>query len=346
MRRRQTLSGRGDALGKDGSGRPHRRLTVADLRRLSVGSPSNYVLAPPRSVASDIVDGAIAVEKCRSGILVHTTATTELADGEIETQLPAGIRFGVVLEGALRFRVGAEPVDVAAGSDDSFFIALSAADTLRRTLNRGAFVRKAIVAVDDAWLRARFGDELESLPPMPRETNAAVTRWRSSSALKQIAADLAGHEEYDGALRDLYLESKALEFLARCMLELSQAVPPVSAAVASDARDERDGQSARRIRRRVDERLAANEIVDLAELAKSLGMSASKLQRKFKRYFGETVFGYVRRNRLEFARNALASRHVSVAEAAYLSGYNHTSNFSAAFKRAFGVAPRTWRDSH
>ena len=74
-------------------------------------------------------------------------------------------------------------------------------------------------------------------------------------------------------------------------------------------------------------------------VARATAMSSSALQRRFRRDTGLTVFEYVRSRRLEKVRDVLRQEDMSVSEAAFLAGYNHTSNFITAFRRQFGVTP-------
>ncbi|WVM94544.1 AraC family transcriptional regulator [Halopseudomonas pachastrellae] len=73
--------------------------------------------------------------------------------------------------------------------------------------------------------------------------------------------------------------------------------------------------------------------------ARATAMSTRALQRHFRRDTGLTVSDYVRGRRLEKVRDALHQEQISVSEAAFLAGYNHTSNFITAFRRHFGVTP-------
>lgn len=97
-------------------------------------------------------------------------------------------------------------------------------------------------------------------------------------------------------------------------------------------------------------RLAAEILVrdlgappSLAELAAQVGLSETTLKRSFPQVHGTTVFGYVRARRMDEARRLLASGAATVLEAATLVGYSNPSNFAAAFRRQFGVNPKTFQ---
>ncbi len=82
----------------------------------------------------------------------------------------------------------------------------------------------------------------------------------------------------------------------------------------------------------------------LTELAQLAAMSSSSLRVKFREAYGHSVFDYLRDCRLEQARRYLAQGY-SVQQAAWMSGYQHATNFSTAFRRRYGIAPSDARQS-
>lgn len=81
----------------------------------------------------------------------------------------------------------------------------------------------------------------------------------------------------------------------------------------------------------------------LEDVAREAGTSVSTLQRLFRAVHGTTVGEFYRRIRLDRARRLLEQDRVSVTEAAFAAGYSNPANFATAFKRRFGVPPRTLR---
>ncbi|MFJ5333141.1 helix-turn-helix transcriptional regulator [Pectobacterium versatile] len=76
----------------------------------------------------------------------------------------------------------------------------------------------------------------------------------------------------------------------------------------------------------------------LNELAQMAAMSTSSLRTKFRQAYGHSVFDYLRDCRLELARRYLVQGY-SVQQAAWMSGYQHATNFATAFRRRYGMAP-------
>lgn len=82
----------------------------------------------------------------------------------------------------------------------------------------------------------------------------------------------------------------------------------------------------------------------LNELARRAAMSPSSLRCKFRHAYGCTVFDYLRDCRLARARRYLMEGY-SVQQAAWMSGYQHATNFATAFRRRYGCSPGELRDA-
>lgn len=79
-----------------------------------------------------------------------------------------------------------------------------------------------------------------------------------------------------------------------------------------------------------------------AALAEEAGMSRAAFMRAFRATVGETPIGYLRRWRLERAREALA-RGARVGQVAHALGYGSIDAFSRAFRSSEGVLPSHMR---
>lgn len=86
-----------------------------------------------------------------------------------------------------------------------------------------------------------------------------------------------------------------------------------------------------------------NEPVNMAALARRLGVAYSHFRRAFKTHTGYAPWQYVLHLRLAHARRALASGDATLDEIAGRFGFSSAFHFSAAFKKAQGIAPDTWR---
>lgn len=77
----------------------------------------------------------------------------------------------------------------------------------------------------------------------------------------------------------------------------------------------------------------------IRELARSVGMAETAVTRDFKAVFGETVFDFSLRCRMQHALGLLRDDRWSVARVSEAVGYTHPTSFATAFRRHFGMRP-------
>ncbi|MEQ9257678.1 MAG: AraC family transcriptional regulator [Roseovarius sp.] len=83
----------------------------------------------------------------------------------------------------------------------------------------------------------------------------------------------------------------------------------------------------------------------VAGLAREAGLSRTGFAERFSERLGVTPMAYVTSWRMQIAREALAERGLSVAEAAEVSGYASESAFSRVFKKEIGLSPAAFRQA-
>lgn len=87
------------------------------------------------------------------------------------------------------------------------------------------------------------------------------------------------------------------------------------------------------INERFDEKISVEQLADIA------GMSTSAFHRAFKQCITDSPLQYIKKVRLNRAKNILVKDGVSASEAALQVGYESISQFSREFKRYFGLPP-------
>ena len=86
--------------------------------------------------------------------------------------------------------------------------------------------------------------------------------------------------------------------------------------------------------------------LSLEEIAGAASFSMFHFHRIFKAVVGETVAGFTRRLRLEFAANRLLSnQHDDITTIAMDCGFSSSQNFAKAFRQHFGTTPSEYRKS-
>ncbi|MDB6094518.1 MAG: AraC family transcriptional regulator [Verrucomicrobia bacterium] len=128
--------------------------------------------------------------------------------------------------------------------------------------------------------------------------------------------------------------------------ELSAGGYGVLAAWANRPENDAGRQRALRIVTKAERFLRAHhhEAVNVAELARELGMAYSHFRRVFRQHTGSAPWQYVLRMRLARSRRLLASSgDATLEDIADKLGFSSPFHFSTAFKQAHGKSPDQWR---
>lgn len=140
---------------------------------------------------------------------------------------------------------------------------------------------------------------------------------------------------YSGTLGLMYQESKAIELIAHKLAQIEISAKPARETMKLRLDDVERVRFAREI-------LARNleNPPRLFDLARTVGTSHTQLNQGFRRMYGTSVFGYLRKLRLDEARELLEKGRMNVTEAAIAVGYNSISSFTRAFSEQFGMNPK------
>lgn len=156
--------------------------------------------------------------------------------------------------------------------------------------------------------------------------------------MEHIWAEMKDFSRYRGGLGHLFLESKTLEMLSVYLSEVLEIGILVSGNVSISRTDRDSILEAKRI---IDGQLAFAPGCEI--LAKQINLSTSKLMKGFNAMFGTSIHAYIIEQRLEKAAGMLLERDLNVSQVAMLVGYSKPSNFSAAFKKKYGVVPKYYK---
>lgn len=87
------------------------------------------------------------------------------------------------------------------------------------------------------------------------------------------------------------------------------------------------------------------EELSLSSIARHCAVSPYHLSHLFRKEMDTTLTAYIKRARLEVAKQLLADRAISIAEAGYRAGFSDPNYFSKAFRSAYGMSPSEFRRS-
>jgi len=159
----------------------------------------------------------------------------------------------------------------------------------------------------------------------------SIDQYPSTVAIQKCVADMI-HCSYFGSMKRLYMESKALEFLA--LFGESDAYGSVAGSMMLRRDDISKLQQAYALVQQHFE-----QPLSIRELAKRIGMNEFKLKKGFRELFDMTIFELVRQKRMEKALWYLDVARLNVGEAAVSVGYSNASHFTTAFRKHYGCNP-------
>jgi AraC-like DNA-binding protein len=168
----------------------------------------------------------------------------------------------------------------------------------------------------------------------PNPVPAAIVRDTLSPALGFLAHQVI-RCPLVGASRRFFLEAKALEMVA---LAISEGFP--TERLANSGYDDLTQERLLEARSILESEFA--DPPSIKALARRCGLNEFKLKRGFRELFSTTVFGYVRKLRMERARMLLEAGNLNVTEAALEAGYSSLGHFAARFKKHYGVLPKEY----
>lgn len=170
--------------------------------------------------------------------------------------------------------------------------------------------------------------ELQSRKPFMKTIQPCT---KSKSVLEQMV-----HHNYEGVLKHIFLQSKALELLLFSSDQFMQNDPDerYGCRFLTHMEDREKIEKARSI---LLEQLDAP--ITIRDLARRIAMNECYLKKGFKAMYGTTIYDYFQKERMEKARSLLYEKGMSVSEVAILMGYSCISHFSTAFKKHTGLKP-------
>jgi AraC-like DNA-binding protein len=318
---------------------------VSDLRGLDINAGANFFLPKKKENHSGVMKGEFVSRRHCGGLSLHGGEITELQNLSNCFELPSGISFTFLFEGAIDFALAGkkyrmsemqEPHGLSCSS-----IILSDPEVLTKYMSKNRKICKLNLFVERSWLEARCNSREDTLQ-LSRlfQQHAVVTSWVPTKDMVALARSLLIQQNSESLIDKIQGECQAMELLALCINGLSEHL----STRTDDSISMPLGTIERQLKEKID--CCLTECFTLESIAAALSMSVSTLQRKFKAAFGVTVIDYVRQRRLGIVRSAMLDQGLSVGEAAYLAGYKYPSNFVAAFKKHYGVTPSEFTKSH
>ena len=183
------------------------------------------------------------------------------------------------------------------------------------------------LSLNKQWLDCYLGEDQSCR--LFKRSSSQLLAHHPISVQGKIAAQHLLNKQVAPELQRIFMYAQALSFLTEELSGLYQAVTkfsPRDKAIALMAQDilQQEFQTP----------------PSVAELAKRVGTNQCKLKKLFQHFFNTTPYAMLLDIRMNKAYQLLRANRCQISVAADLVGYSHANNFSVAFTKYFGFAPK------
>ncbi|WP_162254172.1 AraC family transcriptional regulator [Ensifer sp. Root142] len=315
--------------------RTRRHLRVRDLLR-----QDGIVLESPDGLSPDdtLMRGEFLHRELRRGLVLHVSDAIEERPFTATSRRGEELSCIFFLDGNVDLSIGDRHFhfDAHGGVVQGVAIMNASPESFSRASLGGQHLRHLVVSATPEWLHLDALDEVADTKGGERllREHLFEHRWTVTPRLIEIVRQIFAPPPLLPAMRDLYLESRAVELVAETMaaaLQASRREPTGMILTRQDA------ICLDRAKNYVAARWA--DPLNVEVISRAAGISASGLQRLFRIAENQSVFEYVRKLRLAQAFAALSNGEATVLEASVVAGYSSAANFATAFRRQFGITP-------
>lgn len=161
-------------------------------------------------------------------------------------------------------------------------------------------------------------------------------------------SSFAGNEETNSIFAGFYDQPEALASSYRVLkaLELVLYLAKTEPVAQKHLTEYQSEQVA--LIREIHELLLSNldKRITIEELSKQYLINTTTLKNLFKAVYGTSIAAHIKEHRMEYAAHMLLNTNESIASIAKAVGYDSQSKFTSAFKTAYQVTPREYRQLH
>ncbi|OBS92782.1 AraC family transcriptional regulator [Vibrio tasmaniensis] len=314
---------------------------------------------------TSLAEGKFLSYQYNDQIFVHGGRCIELVDSNIVSTAHSAILITILLEGKLTFGYDDLEFDLdASNGPQGVVVNLAKPANFRRSLIQNNKMNKINILVKPQWVEPRLSEHCTSKSFL--DSHKAFYDLQINADIIQLTNRLTSQATPTDFQDKLIVETLTQQLLAQTLSQMpiqccqqctsedanlvsSNTSPSIissnSTLKSLDLNESIDEvTTSKGFDAKIEDIISYIEInlehpLSLESIASKFSMSISNLQRRFKQSYNLTINGYIRYRRLDIARQHLERGLVSITEAAYEAGYQHPSNFTSAFKKAFGVPP-------
>lgn len=153
---------------------------------------------------------------------------------------------------------------------------------------------------------------------------------------KKLIEEMLNHP-YQSEFARQFIRTKALELIITVFAGASNQLNSVKWS-------QKDIEIILNIKNYLDEHF--HEELHLKTLTRKFGINEYKLKNAFKDLFDDTVFSYIRKQKLKRAKYLLLNSDLEIKEIAFLTGFKYSHHFSKVYYEYYQIKPQEFRIQH
>lgn len=215
-------------------------------------------------------------------------------------------------------------VCIPAGGDRHEMKGGDTLEMLHVTIDAAHF--KSLIGADDHWSEQVLRNLEAGRPFAGMPGTGAIT------PAMQLLIHYIKNDAPTGPMRNLLQQSRLMELLALQLQQFADACKPIQKTLPAV-----DADKLYLLKQYIDTHFLDD--LSLTQLSRFVLLNEFKVKTGFKQLYGNSVFGYVKSLRMDYALRLLRDNRMKVEEVAGILSYEYPHHFSAAFKKHFGFIP-------
>ena len=281
-----------------------------------------------------VLAGKLFYEQFHNALTLHCSDIQLSQQVQSQAELEPGIKLIIMLQGKIAMHLGGMRQSIYAQQQGCLLLSTTEPEPYSRAMLALGAQQQIVLSIPPEWFENGGYNQIPSFKITGEfcRQHLAQHQWSANQQLQQLSRNLLQSLDSNDHLQKLQRESRVLELL---MLGIA----PIA------------GKALLRLDQRAEQRIdALLELIhsgeadqySLSQMAQAVGSNTTTLQKQFQQKIGESIFAYLRRHKLEMARQQL-QQGLSVTDAALIAGYSNPANFATAFKRQFAQLPKEMR---
>ena len=158
------------------------------------------------------------LQELRPGLHLHADASSETQYLNARSEVAAGLRIIVLLEGALDLSYGERHVQLVgtAAAPCACLVSVAQAEHFTRRLRPGVYSRRVNLGLDHRWVEQLCASQQGAARTLDtfRRQHLSVFRWQLCARSVALAEQIVKPPAMEPLLQSLYMESRSLELVS------------------------------------------------------------------------------------------------------------------------------------